>query len=363
MPQYVNILLEPGVSYGTSQISFDISQDEGSYAWTAQIELGGIDDYQRLQIGDPIVLTVEDEQYHLIIDSKSLGRSSPADVQLQFTAISPVVFLTQPWVLPYSKVWETSQYASAIAQEIAGIANLQLSWEILDWLVPANLLSVEEGDPLDAILSLAVAAGASVESDLDGTIRVRNTFPTSPQKYGTTAPDQIVEDLPDKISVSSPVAIGPYFNYLELGDEEILAEGDDTIEYIENETDSLRGVLRVYPYPWRTEWQLQSTGPLTVVLSRIGEKTEQQTELLTFTEQTASSRYPVHTLDTVEWNILDLGELTFDQYKEDLTATGNDPHGYSMASVTYTKRFVEYAVSGQLDDAANIIMLEEVSNG
>jgi hypothetical protein len=363
MPQYVNILLEPGVEYSTSQLSFDLSQDEGSYAWTAQVELGAIDDYQRINIGDPVVLTVEDEQYHLVIDSKSLNRNSPANVQLQFTAISPIVFITQPWVLPYSKTWDAPQLASSIAEEVASIANLSLSWEILDWVVPANLLSVEEGDPLDAILSLATAAGATVESGIDGTVRVRNVYPLSPQYYGTTAPQQIIEDLPDKISVSSPVAMGPYFNYLELGNEEILAEGDDTIEFIVDEDNPLSGVLRVYPYPWRTEWQLSNTGPTSVQLSRIGEKTEQQTELLTFTENTSTTAYPVHTLDSTDWNIVDLGALIFDQYKDELTATGNDPYGYSMANVTYTKRFVEYKVSGQLEDAANIIMLEDVANG
>lgn len=362
MPQYVNILLEPGVSYDTSQISFDISQDEGSYAWTAQVELGGIDDYQRLEIGDPVVLTVEDEEYHLIIDSKSLSRGSPADVKLQFTAISPIVFITQPWVLPYSKVWETSQSASSIAQEVATLANLSLSWEILDWIVPANLLTIEEGDPLDAILSLAAAAGATVESDLDGTIRVRNLYPVSPQDYDTTAPDQIIEDLPDKISVSSPISMGPYFNYIELGDEEILADGDDTIEFVRDENDPLRGVLRVYPYPWRTEWTLQNTGPLSVVITRVGEKTLQETELLTFTEYTSSTSYPIHTLDTVDWNIVNLGELSFELYRNELTASDSDDYGYSMANITYTKKYVEYTVHGQFEDAANIIMLEEVAN-
>ena len=360
MAQYVNILLEPGISYETSQISFDISQDEGSYAWTAQINLGAIDDYQRLNIGDPVVLNVEDEEYHLIIDSKSLNRGGPAEISLQFTAISPIVFLTQPWVLPYSKTWDTPQFASAIATEIAVLANLSLSWEILDWTVPANLLVIEEGDPLDAILSLANAAGATVESGLDGTIRVRNLYTVSPQNYDTTAPDQIVEDLPDKISVSSPVSMGPYFNYLELGDEEIEAESADTIEFIANEEDRLRGVLRVYPYPWRTEWVLSSTGPASVILTRVGEKTEEQTELLTFTEFTANAAYPIHTLGAVEWNILNIGALTFEQHRDELTATSSDPYGYSMADVTYTKRFIEYTVVGQLEDAANIIMLEEV---
>lgn len=363
MAQYVNILLEPGISHETSQLSFDISQDEGSYAWTAQVDLGAIDDYQRLNIGDPVVLNVEDEAYHLVIDSMSLNRGGPADVSLQFTAISPIVFLTQPWILPYSKTWDAPQLASSIATEIATLANLSLSWEILDWTVPANLLVIEEGDPLDALLSLANAAGATVESGLDGTIRVRNLYTVSPQNYGTTAPDQIIEDLPDKISVSSPVSMGPYFNYLELGDEEIEAEGADTIEFIADENDPLRGVLRVYPYPWRTEWQLSSTGPASVILTRVGEKTEEQTELLTFTEFTASAAYPIHTLGVVEWNILDLGALTFDQYRDELTATGSDAHGYSMANVTYIKRYVEYIVAGQLEDAANIIMLEELANG
>lgn len=361
MPEFIDILAQPGQHFGTSQISYDLSHDEGGYAWAAQIGLASIDDYQRLNIGDPVVLNVEGTDYHLIVDSKALDRGGPAEVRLQFTAISPIALLTQPWVLPYSKTWEDPVMASVVAAEIAAMANLQLSWRILDWMIPAGLLTIEEGEPLDAILDIATAAGATVQSAPDGTIIVRNLYPLSPQDYDTTAPDQILEDTPDKISVSSPVAMGPYFNYLEVGDEEITAETGDTIEFIADEDDPLRGVLRVYPYPWRTAWTLSNTGPLTIVLNRVGEiALQDEPEMVTFRDFEANTKYPIYSLDNVEWNAVDLGALEFDQYTSKLKAGSADPYGYSMALVTYTKRFIEYTVSGQFEDTGNIIMLEEV---
>lgn len=362
MPTYVDITLAAGSEYNTQQIAYSLSHDEGGYAWTADITLGQIQDYQRLSIGDPVVLTIGATEYSLIVDSKSINRGGPADVQLRLSAISPIALLTQPWVLPYTKTWDAPILASEVAQEIAALAGLTITWGMIDWVVAPDTLVIEEGQPLDALLSLSTAAGGTIESLPNGDIVVRNLYPVSPKDYGTAAPSHILEDRPDKLSVESPISVGEYFNYIEIGDKEFSAEGEDTIEFIQDENDPLRGILRVYPNPWRTDWWLESTGDTTIILTKVGGKILEESEEIAFSEFEGSVQYPVYQVNSVDWRIRDLGSLTHDVDDTKLTAGGPDAYGYSYATVTYIKRFVEYNVSGEIGDLAHIIMVENVND-
>ena len=349
-----------GVPYVGSLITFDLSADEGGYAWAGTLELANISDYQRLSVGDDIEVDLFGEVYSLIVESKGIDRSQPADVRLQIHAISPVARLTAPWVLPITKTWIVDTPASAIAEEIASMAGLSADWQTIDWVVKADRLSVTDGDPLQPLLLLAEAAGAVVESMPDGSLLVRDKYPVSPKNYDVAAEDQVFTDEQDNLSTQETLSNLPYYNYLELGDIQPSSELNDRIEFIPDEIDDARGKLRVYPFPWRTEFELINTGPTSVRLSRLGARTMQHEELVEFNDYTGNVEYPIYSLDSIDWIRVSLAPLTIEQYTSRLFCSTSDPYGYSLANVSYTKRYIEYDVSGKIGDIANIIMVEKI---
>ena len=68
-----------------------------------------------------------------------------------------------------------------------------LEWDTVDWLIPANVCSWQDLDPIGVISRIAQTIGAVVQTDRSSqTLRVISRYPTSPHHWGSSAPDAAI---------------------------------------------------------------------------------------------------------------------------------------------------------------------------
>lgn len=117
---------------------------------------------------------------------------------------------------PYAP--ERSRIQSTIATA-AGLVDIELTdtgftcdWDTLDWTVPAGAWAYSELTPIHAVVRIAEAAGAVVQSHrTDAELIVRPRYPASPWEWTTTSPDvTIYDDL--VLQISGAVETKPLYN-------------------------------------------------------------------------------------------------------------------------------------------------------
>lgn len=322
-------------------ITAEISQDEGGTKWEATCVLANVQDITQFQVNKAFTLLFFGESYSLIVDSLAVDRSEvqPGSYQPQVTVygVSPIAKYQTPRALPVSKTWTTDTNASAIAQEmIPGI-----SWEIIDWVVPANVLGVEKVAPADVVTQLATAAGGILESLPDGTIHVRYKFPVSVPAYGPTTKDVTLVDEIDNFSYQEKYTPNRLVNLLKITDEQDKNQSDRA-EFEADPSDPDAGTLHVYPAVWRETISMHATAPV-VSQTYLGVVSRQVTEQVEFVAGKASTQYPVVSINSYTWNTTDLGLPTAQFYTTQLVSAVPD---YSLLNITYTTQAHDFRVIG-----------------
>lgn len=95
---------------------------------------------------------------------------------------------------PYASARSYEETAARNAQQLAvaelGASGWSLTWDVVDWLVPAGAYTYRDLTPVQAIAKIAAAVGAKVQTDLAAdTLRVLSRYPVSPWDWATADPD------------------------------------------------------------------------------------------------------------------------------------------------------------------------------
>jgi hypothetical protein len=127
------------------------------------------------------------------------------------------------------------------------------------------------------------------------------------------------------------------------------AENSDQVDY--EADDDFSGIVRGYPSPWRNV-KLIHTGLPSTEIVELNIVSRLETESVEFVAGLASVKFPVLSISAKEWNIADLGTVTFDGNK-----LKSSSDGYSMLNLTYVTEAYEWAVSGEDGSKVQFVML------
>ena len=331
-------------------IAAELSADEGSPIWIAErIVLADADLWQRIEIGDSILFSIGPEVWTLRVDGKGFDASHP-DRQYSISAVSPLAWLGEPYAERID-LENPAQSVSAQAMVSGLLASVgAVDWQIADWQIPRGTLAINGATPLEAARAIAAAVGALVESAPDGTPIVRARHPISVPHYDSATPDHHFGQS-ELFAASATAAPYSGMNRVIVSNERLVGdEADDRIEF--DREDDYSGTVRAWPRPPRAV-VLGHTGHPETVIDTLGAVDETIEELVEFVDGEGSVQYPVHSIESVEWQHVDLGDVRFLEE----TRVQSSLYGHSLARITYKTRSIDWDVALERDEYVQFVLI------
>jgi len=290
--------------------------------------------------GDSVQLVLQGNIFELLVEEKSHSRNG---MDSSFTArlISPASVLSDITTTSIN----TTQNASDIVDSLAN--GITVFWNIIDWQILAGKLNVQNESNISIINKIIESAGAVIQSNANGSLSVQYKFPTAVNEWENTALDFEYTGLSHQLSYSENYRSDETYNAVIVLDSEDAAT-DSTYNGEYADTAYKQGVFKLYAHPWNdyNNYVVDCSGHPSIVINTPVLTTESITEEVEFKNGTATTSYPVVTLDDSEWLYRDLGTIISEL---DSTTLSASTAGYSRASVTYTRRFYEYGIFFNFD--------------
>lgn len=338
--QVIAIVAEPYVEYFGERLgveSADVETSEGEKYWKASIVLTHVSDYVKLKQDQPFAVVIGSERFEFIVDTKELDRGNPANYEMKLFGISPLIKFDHPRHVATSYLWDQFAQAKAVAEELIPT----IDWHVLDWGIPAYRLAVQNATPVGVVSVLAQAIGATLESGIDGVPYVRSLFPVSVPDYWSVTPSHILLESTDIITVSeSYVSFGTY-NRLTITD--VSNDISDSLEWIPDYDQSTTGTMRAFLYPWRSGVELKHTGLPGVFIDSPTMGMERHEEIIEVFQSQGSTQYPIHHVESVQYEASNVGSLVFDIDSRSFTVSG--PLFNSVIRLVYWTRSYDYRVA------------------
>lgn len=325
-----------------------LSCDEESPVWIARVEIAAITDFAAIGIGDTITLVLGLETFVLVVDGKTLSRTSVAEQRMELTAVSPVALLDAPFAGTIRYYEAGAASARAAVEFLIG----SVDWQLPDWIIPAGRLMLEGATPLAAARNIVAAIGGIVESNPDGTVVCRRRHLVSIPQYGAAT---VAHSLFDADVMSAQAQIAPMrgYNRVTIANEEgSTGTSADRIEYVADADDAYRGTVRAYLASARAV-VLAHTGHPSTVIASLGVVIRTESETVEFIEGQASTRYPVTAIVNLAWQHTGLGDVTISG--QSLTATTS---GYSLLRITYTTTSLNWRVALPIDEEVQFVLVD-----
>lgn len=336
-------------------LALSISCDEDSSYYQGEVTLKDAQAYQQFPRDTPFILHLLGVDYHLIVDTRNLTRQIDDDGNYSetctITGLSPLVRYASPRVTKITKTWDTPTMASVIIEELIG----SVTWNLIDWMIPAYRLAAENAAPLDIATQIVSAAGGLIESQPDGSILCRHRWPVSLPDFNTATVDHTLNETVIFSSTESPTN-DELIDRVRLLDQD--AGYQDRLEYVpdklsEDEDDPFHGILYAFPSPWREGLRIVTTRPSVIHLGTLSEGTrsiedaneDYPAEIITFAEREGSTQYPVMSLTSFDWLDEDLGGVVVIPYATTLSAGNGTYGGYSLAKISYVTRYLQIPVT------------------
>lgn len=176
-------------------LSLSLSTDSQSWAWRvdASLPASSMDAIMPGMDGLPVLLQAAISGYPVRWLAESVTRERTfGKARIRVSGRSPSALLADPFAVAYSYASAsaiTAQQAAINAVTEAGLPlGWDIGWHITDWLLPADLWH-HQGTPLSAVLRIAEAAGAYVQTDaVLQTLHVRHRYPTAPWGWDALTP-------------------------------------------------------------------------------------------------------------------------------------------------------------------------------
>jgi len=334
-------------------LDISITADENSPYWQCEMTLKDARDYVRFPRDAPFVIRLFGVDFAFIVDSRTLSRSIDDSGNYLETCtiggLSPLVAKARPRATRITETWTSPELASSIVESLIG----DVTWNLVDWSIPAYRLAAERADPLEVAKQVVTAAGGLIESRPDGTVVCRHLWPTSIAALDYAVPDHSLDERVIYSASESPTQD-------ELVDRVRIHDGEasfqDRLEYVPNKIgendDPRNGVLYAFVSPWREGLRIVTTrpskisvGPVTEGNRIIGDDNpDYPAETVTFAEKTGSTQYPVMSLTSLDWLDENLGSATVQPYSTTIDAGDGSYGGYSLAKVQYVSRYLSVPV-------------------
>lgn len=331
------------ITEGTIEIS------EDSYSWTGTVNLAQIEDFDKFDYDDDVIVRLYGEEYELVVDGKDRGRTGPAEVRSALRLISRSARSATPRADELTETFGAITASAAVAQ-ILGVA---VDWQIIDWLIPAGALAATNADRVELASQIAEAAGGLLETNIDGSFYVRDRYPDAVATWPTATPDQVYLETDAIMSWSEGFRPQAIFNRFRISNGADARAGD-RIEFTRDEDTGLAGLLHVFPSPWRDVNVIHTSDP-GIVLVDEGDVFLEREDVVEFRDGKGSVGDPVFSIQSVEWFDLDIGPVNFEL--DSRTVTSSDPVNlYSLAKINYTTRAKQWRTSSPVPDMAQYLV-------
>jgi hypothetical protein len=307
-------------------VEADLSQD----VLSCEIHPGTETDYLRCTIGAELQITVTAgvvvEVYRFVVTSPRIDEQW-GQTRYIVEAMSPACLLGEPWATPLDG--ELSGMAATIATTLA--APLSISWQTVNWPIPAATWIAAGQTPLALLKQLAASVGAVVQSQPDGSLVVRPEYPLPLPSWSTATPDATLTEILDCATTGATPDHRPGYNQYLISDQ---ASSADTLRLEETVLSPARKEVRGYQTTWTGAFALAHTGGSWVQIEDLGIEQRQVTETIEIVGGSGRTQYPIVSRDAVAWMHTNLGTLTV---AEDGTVTAAVA-GESLLQLTYTTR-------------------------
>lgn len=342
--------------------SFTITQDEGDPFWRCNVTLVNPKDAYQFKPNDEFELNIMGELFNFLVNSVSISKTGPVDISATLEGVGIGAALDIPRASAITKVWDTDITAHDVVVELLD-THLD-TWNFIDWTIPGNRLSVENGSKIELAKTVVEAAGGVLESFPNGEFVVRKKFPTSPLKYDIAVPDLVIDEVLDVVSISFNYQNSRYVDWVRIRDVDESGVSD-RIEMEFDEGTEMSGTLKVYPHPWRPV-HLEHTGPASLVLTLIGEVSrlvpsiddDVTEELVEIFEGQGNTKYPIVDIVTTKWQARDLLSLYHDPDSETVYSS-HPTEKNTLVYLTYHTRSINYRVESPVPQDIQFLVVED----
>lgn len=326
----------------------EVSIAEGEFMWKGTIHLTNIGDYAAFTRDTPFTITIGAEVFHFIMDTKELSRGGPANIAAVIYGVSPSAIYDEPRSAILNQSWDAPVLASVAAQAVIP----GLSWNALDWTIPAYRLAASSVSPYALVSVIAQAIGATVETDLEGSVYVRSRFPTPVPQFDLVLPEHTLTDEADIFTASESYPSDRIYNRIIVSDIEDSI--NDSLEWIPAYDGALVGKVRAHLKPWRTGIWLEHTGRATTYINAPTLVLEEYTEVIEIFEGRGTTAKPVYSVTSVEYEANNVGALRIDIDSTDITVVAANPN--TVIRLVYQSRSMDYPV-GMVEGAPTQFLL------
>ena len=343
-------------------VEFSITQDEGDPFWRCSVMLANPQDGFLFKPDDRFTLNLLGELYEFFVASVSISKTGPVAITATVEGIGIGALLDTPRASAVTKVWETDISAYDVVSEL--LDSSIDSWEFINWTIPGNRLSIENGSAVELAKKVVEAAGGILESYPHGPFYVRKKFPLSPLKYSISPIDIELDEMVDVDTVTFNYQNSRYTDWVRIRDIDE-AGVSDRVEFKADSDSGLRGTLFVYPQPWRNV-HLIHTGPddLVLLLEGVVERLvpavddDLNEQLVEIFEGQGSTKYPIVEIVSIRWQAKDLLGLYFDPYSTTVYST-HPTEKYSLVYVTYKTKSINYHVESSVPQEVQFLVEED----
>ena len=346
---YTVQVLANGMPVGTSHLN--IESDLGQDVLTCEIHPGSEPDYLRCPIGATLEITVTAgavvEVYRFVVTSPRLDEQW-GQTRYIVEAMSPAAMLGEPWATPIDG--ELSGMAATIASTLAG--SITISWQTVDWPIPAATWIASGQTPLALIKQLAAAVGAVVQSQPDGSLMVLPEYPVSVPSWESATPAATLTEILDCATTGATPDHRLGYNRYLVGDQ---ATSADTLRLEETTLSQVSKEVRGYQTPWTGAFTLTHTGGAWVQIEDLGIELRQETETIEIVGGAGRTQYPIVSRDAIEWLQTNLGSVTV---AEDGGVIA-DLAGQSLLLITYTTRCRLWRVADPRNEQLQLVATHE----
>lgn len=347
------LVLVNGLEIDCKELTLEM--DEGDAYWTGTVVLTDPEEFSSVNRGDAITLFYYGQTFNLLVDSKTIRRSSSVDASFLVTALSPASRMDAPYMESIDRTQTTPIMARALVEDILGVP---VDWQIRDWLIQPYRFAVSGRSPLAAAKMVVEAVRGILRSTPEGGLVASYLFPTTTTEYAGATLDFSVSDVENNLTYDGRVQNMEVFNEFRVRDSEDYQS--DTFEWEPLEGSEDRGVLRAYVTPWRpatVETVHTSTGAINLV--PLGIESRSETQEVEIIDGVAQLSWPAVNITDVVWLSEPLGTLYLESRTPRVMAPDTETNwGYGLARVTYQVDCLKYEVQAPVGLSVQFILVD-----
>ncbi len=345
--RYTVEVLADGQPVRVSHVNIEGGLDESGDVLTCEIHPETEAEYLLCPFGAELQITITSQEgadvFVFVVAAPRIDEQH-GSTNYVVEGMSPAVLLGAPYADGIEG--ELSGLASEIAATLAGA--VPLSWETVDWHIPAATWIASGETPLALLKTLAAAVGALVQSDPDGIIAVRPRYQVAVPQWVAASPDIVLTETLDCFTTGSTPDHRYGYNRFLISNQSSSA---DSLTLEQSDISTSIKEVRGYQVPWDGRFELTHTGGIWVVIESQGIEEREVIETVEFVAGAGSTQYPVYGLVSVNWQQTNLGTITTAEDGSLTSATA----GQSLCEITYLTRCRLWKVTDPQDEQLQLV--------